>query len=362
MEKILYIITQSEWGGASRYVFDLATNLQKSQDYQIHVAAGYNGPLFTRLEAQNLPTTRLKHLVRSINPYHDLMAYFELKKILRHIKPDIVHLNSSKAGFIGALAAKNCGVKTIIYTAHGFVFNEPLSAGKKWLYKKIELFSSKIIDKIICVSDKDRQTGIAAGIEPNKLATIHNGIDTGIQFLPKEKARNFFITKIPNYQNSKLLVSIANFYPTKGLDVLIEAIAKIDALLVIIGAGPEEKNLRLRTYDLGLEKKVFFAGSIENASQYLKAFDLFVLPSRKEGLPYALLEAAAAGIPIVATKVGGVPEIIQDGINGYLAEPNDPNHLANKINQALSNPIPPALTTDFTLKTMIAKTLTAYSS
>jgi len=395
MKKILYIITQSEWGGAQRYVFDLAINLQKSQDNKIYVAAGGDGPLLMRLEAQKLATTRLKHLVRPIHLYHDLMAYFELKKLLGNIKPDIVHLNSSKAGFIGALAAKAAQVPKIIYTAHGFVFNEPLPFWKKWLYKKIELASSRRIDKIIAVSDFDRQTGIAAGIDANKLITIYNGIDaSAMNFLSREEARLSLRAKPASLaggakqsynrdkddlsdgllqhvdriasvvstlpRNDIWIGCIANFYPTKGLDVLIKAMKNIDATLILIGDGPEEKKLRVKSYEL--REKISFIGRIENASQYLKAFDLFVLPSRKEGLSYTLLEAAMARVPIVATKVGGTPEIIKDSQNGYLANPDDVNDLTDKINRALAHPLPPALTTDFTLATMIAKTLTAYSA
>ena len=362
MEKILYIITQSEWGGAGRYVFDLAINLNKSQEYKVHIAAGYNGALFARLEAEKLATTHLKHIVRPINPYHDLIAYFELKKLLCHIKPDIVHLNSSKAGFIGALAAKSCGIKKIIYTAHGFVFNEPLPAWKTWLYKKIELFSSKLIDKIICVSDYDRETGIKAGINPSKLITIHNGIDfNSMNLLPKDAA----IHSLPINQstNKPIIGTIANFYFTKGLDTLIHAMVKIDAILILIGDGPEKKKLSACAKASADKKlnKIIFLGSIENASQYLKAFDLFVLPSRKEGLPYALLEAAGAGVPTVATKVGGVREIIKDNRNGYLAEVDDVDDLANKINFALAHPLSPTLDMDFTFNTMLTKTITVYS-
>ncbi len=396
MEKILYIITQSDWGGAQRYVFDLAINLQKSQyrtaEGAVHIAAGGSGPLFDRLEAQKLPTTRLKHLKRPINPYHDLMAYFEIKKLLNHINPDIVHLNSSKAGFLGSLAAKKVGIAKIVYTAHGFVFNEPLPAWKKWLYKKIELASSKLIDKIICVSDFDRQTGIAGGIDSEKLITIHNGIDVDtMNFLPREQAilslRGAAATKQSNQRNGqglqenlkqhddkiaavgstlprndRVIGCVANFYPSKGLDILIQAMTKIDATLIIIGDGPEKKNLQLIAYNLQLQDKVLLVGSVPDAFKYLKAFDLFVLPSRKEGLPYVLLEAAAAGVPIVATKVGGVPEIISDRQNGYLVQPDNTGELVDKINYALAHPLPPVLAADFTLATMIAKTLTAYSS
>ena len=130
ISKILYLITQSEWGGAQRYIFDLATNLPLNR-YEISVAAGGNQKLHTKLDEKNIKSYKLKNLVREINPIKDLKAYFEIKRLLKEVKPDILHLNSSKAGIIGAIASKHAGVKKIIYTVHGFVFNEPMPSWKK---------------------------------------------------------------------------------------------------------------------------------------------------------------------------------------------------------------------------------------
>jgi len=365
MQKILYIVTQSEWGGAQRYIFDLATNIQKGQEYTAHVAAGGNGQLFTLLEQKNIAVTRLKYLTRPISPMADIRAYFELKRLLAHINPDIVHLNSSKAGFLGSLAGSRVGAKKIIYTAHGFVFNEPLPGFQKRLYKEIELASSKRMHKIIAVSEFDRETGIKAGMKQEKLVTIHNGIDANIQFLGQETARSFLATKIPNYQTAKtpLVGCVANFYATKGLDVLIKAMAKIDATLIIIGNGSLRSKFEKLIKQLNLKNKVFMPGGTETFSEaapYLKAFDLFVLPSRKEGLPYTLLEAMAARVPVVATAVGGVPEIITDRQNGYLVNPDNADDLADKIKLGLQNPLPTSLGPDFTLAEMLTKTIQTY--
>lgn len=355
MTKILYIVTQSEHGGAQRYVLDLATHLNKSQ-YEIHVATGGGGWLLDSARAQKINVHHLKHLTRNISLISDIAAYFELKKLIFGINPDIVHLNSSKAGFLGSVAAKSAKIPKIIYTAHGFVFNEPMNPVKLWLYKKAEILSSKRINKIICVSEYDRTTGIKAGINADKLITIHNGIDTDIKFLSKDDARKALREK----NNGLWIGCIANFYHTKGLDILIQAMTKIDAQLTIIGDGILRAKLEEQIKNLGLEKKIILLGSIENASRYLLAFDLFVLPSRKEGLSYTLLEAAATGIPIVATKVGGTPEIIKDNINGYLAEPSNSEDLAQKINHALVNPLDSKLSDEFSSNKMLEKTLAIY--
>lgn len=373
MEKILYIITQSEIGGAQKYVLDLATNLNKSQ-YEIYVASTGDGPLFEAAKAQKIATKRLKWLKRSISPFKDIMAYFELKSLISEIKPDIVHLNSSKAGFLGSCAAKKLKVKKIIYTAHGFVFNEPGNFLKKIIYKKLEKSNSKRADKIICVSKRDRMLGIKAKMNEKKLITIYNGIDPqkigflekdeAIKELEKEIAQRAGESEADKFSNatSPKIVCVANFYKTKGVDCLVKAMKNIDAVLVLVGDGQENENLKNLAKENNLQEKIIFAGRIPFAARFLKAFDLFVLPSRKEGLPYALLEACAANIPTVTTDVGGTHEVIMHGINGYLVKPNDKNDLREKINQALLENKPSYLPEYFTLEEMIKKTITLYRS
>ena len=357
MTKILYIITQSEFGGAQHYVFDLATNLNKSQ-YEVHIAhGGQNNGIFASLEGQNLAIHSLKHLIRSISPITDIKAYFELKNLIKQVKPDIVNLNSSKVGVLGSMAAKASKVPKIIYTAHGFVFNEPLNPITKWIYKLAELFNSKRVNKIITVSEYDKQTGIKAGIPEKKMTTIHNGVNP-VSYLSKDDAR----AKLNIASDKPIIGCIANFYHTKGVDILIQAMTKVDAHLIIIGNGHLRDELDEQIKKLDLQDKITLLGSIDNASQYLKAFDLFALASRKEGLSYTLLEAQAAQIPIVATKVGGTPEIIQHSINGYLAQAENPDDLADKINQAIKKPLASNLTSDFTLDNMVSRTIAVYNS
>jgi len=130
--KILYLITQSEFGGAQRYIFDLANNLKN--DYEIIVAGGGQDELFEKLKKINVKNFKLKNLIREINLIKDIFAYWEIKKLIQKIKPDILHLNSSKISVLGAFAGRKAGVKKIIYTVHGFVFNEPMSKWKKLIY------------------------------------------------------------------------------------------------------------------------------------------------------------------------------------------------------------------------------------
>ena len=182
-QKLLYIITQGEWGGAQRHVFDLATNL--ADEFDITVAVGEQDgrhDLQQKLQINSkIQIVQLKHLIRPVSPIHDILALFEIAKLYKTLKPDIVHLNSSKAGITGSFAklfVKNCKLKIenckLIYTVHGWVFNEPLGRAKKALYRWLEKFTARWKKKIIVLSDFDHQTGQKAGRE--KEENIAGGI------------------------------------------------------------------------------------------------------------------------------------------------------------------------------------------
>jgi len=367
MKKILYLITQSEFGGAQRYIFDLAKNFSK-QKFFIEIAVGKPGTeeWLKELESQSIKIWRLKHLVR-LHLWHNFLSFFEIYKLIKTTKPDVVHLNSSMAGFIGAIAAKlfntKCqmlaslsrerswsGVKgqmLIVYTAHGLVLNEPLPIYKKIIFWLFELLGNLMTNHIICVSHFDKKSILKYKLAPEKkLTVIHNGISS-IEFLPKEQAKNKIFT---NYQlpiTDYLIGTIANLYPNKGLKYLIKAIHLLSKMsnvkcqmsnvcFVIIGKGQQKQELEklIKKYNL---KNVYLIGEIPKAYKLLKAFDLFVLPSVKEGLSYTLIEALSAGLPVIATTVGGNPEIIENNKNGLLVPPANPTSLAEAIKKLLNN-------------------------
>jgi len=351
MKKILYLVTQAETGGAQKYVTDLATNLDKNQ-FETIVAAGGNqaDPLFLNLQKNQVKYYRLKYVIRAINPIYDFLAFWEIFNLIKKEKPDVVHLNSSKVEILGSIVAKLLGVKKIIFTAHGYVFNEPISDLKRKFYIFLEKFCSKFINKIICVSEFDKQTGLKNNIAPDdKYSVIHNAINVNnYNFLEKQEARQELINRIINQkselsslrmQGKKIIGTIANLYKTKGLEYLIDAaklINRDDVIYLVIGEGSKRNDLELRIKDQG-SNNFFLVGNISNAANYLKAFDVFVLPSVKEGFPYTILEAQAAGLPIVATRVGALPEIIRDGENGILLESKNPQMLADKIKLLLTD-------------------------
>lgn len=330
--KILYIITQSQWGGAQRYVFDLAVNFHAKFD--VAVVCGGDGELIERLQNKNIKVYRLKNLVREINPWKDICGLWEIYSLIKKENPDIVHTNSSKAEILGNIAAWLAGVKKIIFTAHGFVFNEDLGFCKKKFYIFWEKLAGIFADKIICVSNFDWKTGINKKIaKEEKFVTIHNGTGEICGDLVRDGG---------NAERKIIIGTVANFYRNKALEYFIRAAATLNKKysnleFQIVGDGEERNFLeseieRLKVINLKLLKL-----KIDEVDYFLKSLDIFVLPSIKEGFPYVILEAMSAGLSIVATRVGGVPEAIIDGENGFLVDAKNSEALAEKIAELINN-------------------------
>lgn len=340
--KILYVVTQGHWGGAQKYIFDLAENI--APDFDITIAIGEPNimpDLQKKLAGNpNAKLIQLSFLVRKISPLKDILAIIELKNLYKKIKPDIIHLNSTKTGVLGSIALKFSCLKNtkLIYTAHGWIFNEPMSAYKKKIYTFAEKITAKIKNKIIVLSQKEKQMALdVLRIAENKLTIIPVGIANLPGGLSREEARSELGRKINSNISDKYLVgTIANFYPTKNLDNLVKALAQIkekinNMAVVIIGDGPERKQLEDLITKFSLQNMVYLAGFLDNAEKLLPAFDLFVLPSRKEGLPYTLLEAKINKIPIIATDVGSISEIIKNKKTGLLIKPENEHELSEAI-------------------------------
>jgi glycosyltransferase involved in cell wall biosynthesis len=388
---ILYLITRGGNGGAQRYIFDLADNLKN--EFNISVAfgePGEKGELAERLKQNNINFSIIPHLKRELSPINDILAIFEITKLIKKINPDIIHLNSSKISILGTIALKLINPKSkiplglssgrrqnpkLFYTVHGWVFNEPLSKRKKLFYKYAEKLTARRKDKIICVSEYDRQIAIKEKIAPaEKLTTIYNGM-AQIDFLQKENAKKILQSKMQVTNDKLLVASIGNLYKTKDFKNFIRAIAilntnqKSQITALVIGDGSEKQNLEKLIKELKLENNFFLGGKINNAVQLLSAVDIYVCSSVKEGLPYSILEAMQAGLPIVTTNVGGIPELITNGIEGILVEPQNSDALANAIVNLINNnelgiklgeAARSKVLQNFTLEEMIKKTKMIY--
>ncbi len=339
--KILHLITQGTWGGAQRYVHDI---IGDSKNLHTHILAVGSPHEAKDLQQTHPECYQLQHLVRHISLWHDVLALWEIRQLYIQTSPDIVHLNSTKAGILGSIAAQLLSKKRrprIFYTVHGWIFMESLPQWKKNLYLFLEQWTARYKDCIITTSPQEQHIAhTTVGILPSQCITIPIGIDQ-IMFKEKTVAQN--ILGIPTTYEQQYIGCIANHYPTKGIQTLLEAIYKSKELqqrthLFLIGDGPEKEALMSYVTKHNLSSCVTFLGSVTNAAMYIQAFDLMVLPSHKEGLPYALLEIQQSGIPVIATTVGGIPSIITHQKTGILCKPHDSQSLTEAILYALNHP------------------------
>jgi len=343
MIKVLLAITQSEFGGAQKYVYYLATSLPKDR-YDVTVACGAGGLLVPKLQEAGIGVIPVPSLLREINPIQDFLAFLHLLRVIRKRRPHIVHTNSTKAGFLGRLVAKCAGVPVIVFTAHGFVLNEPMGILGRSLFTVIERIGGMLSDAIIAVSETDRLTAIQHRvISPDRIVTIRNGLDIESLDSPHSSAIAQKRVELGLLDSHRVIGVVANFYVTKGLPYFLRATAHVkeafpEAKFALVGDGERRRELEALTNELNLNSSVLFLGQRNDVPELLPLFDVFVLPSVKEGLPFALLEAMAAARPIVATAVGGVPELILDGQTGLLVPPKDPQALAEAIISLLRNP------------------------
>lgn len=344
-KRILYLITKSNWGGAQKYVYDLATNLPR-EDYEVVVATGGTGEpgattgiLVDKLKEQNIKTIFLSTFTRNIFLINEVFSFWAVFQLIKKERPHILHVNSSKAGGIGAFCGRILGVPKIIYTAHGWPFNENRSYLSKKIIYILSWLTCALSHHIITISQENYNQGRKFWGQKNKIKLIYNGLKP-IEFLTKEDARNHLNQTLTHPLSGDDLVigTIAELHPNKNLATLVMATISSPAKLVIIGEGEEHQELSRIITNNHKETDIQLAGFIFNASSLLKAFDIFVLPSFKEGHPYVILEAGLAGLPVIGSDIYGIQDIISDHINGLLFDPKNPTELAEKINYLLQNP------------------------
>ena len=341
--KVLFVITKSNFGGAQKYVYDLATNMPKDK-FDIAVALGGSGLLAQKLQEKGIRVLAISSLTRDLNTTSDLSAFFELFAIFRNEKPDIVHLNSAKAGGVGALAARLCGVHKIIFTAHGWAFNEERPFWQKLIIKFFSWITMILSHKTIAVSDAVKNDIKNWPLINDKIVVIKNGIKEP-KFYTKETAREKLLSLVgaPHTPDTFIIGTIAELHKSKGLQYAIEAFADLaqrDSNLryFILGGGDEKEHLDMLVRHYGLQERVFLVGFIEDAARFLPAFNVFILPSTTEALGLVLLEAGHAKLPVIASNVGGIPEIIEDGITGILVPPRNLKGLADAIKKLIESP------------------------
>lgn len=341
--KVLFVITKSNFGGAQKYVYDLAVGLPKDK-FDVVVALGGIGTLSYKLQGQNIRTIQIFSLKRDVNVVKDVFSFFEMWATFISEKPDVVHLNSAKAGGIGALAARLSGVPKIIFTAHGWAFNEERPELQRSIITFFSCITVLLSHKTIAVSEAIKNDTKKWPAVSKKILVIKNGVKAPI-FYSREEARIhlFALANVHVPEKAFVVGSITELHRNKGLQYSIEAFSKLTSknpsfYYLILGGGEEEEALSAFILRLGLQKHVFLLGYVEEAVRFLPAFDIFVLPSIKEGLPYVILEAGLASLPTIATNIAGIPEIIEDKKTGILIAPQDTEAISVAVESLCNSP------------------------
>lgn len=351
--KILYGVTKSNFGGAQRYVFELA-EYAKSCGHEVFVTCGGNGVLVDKLHEINIPVFPLDSVQRDIAILKEVKTLWKLYNLVRKLKPDVIHLNSPKLGGLGAVVARLAGIKKIVYTNHGWPFKEhrPL-----WQIALIRFFSFLTIlfnRRIIVLSQKElemvKHWPIISFTAKHKIVVIPNGVK---DFSPVDKKialQSLLGTEGAEEIQKKSPVIFGNIselhqnkgyiYALQGIHTYLTTLRKPEDPLIhfiIVSRGEEEEKLKSIVRNLDISEHVTFTGYIQDARKYLNAFDVFMMTSIKEGLPFALLEAGFVGIPVITTDVGGIPEIIIDQKNGILIPIKDQYAIAKTIRFAIDH-------------------------
>jgi glycosyltransferase involved in cell wall biosynthesis len=376
-KRILLVITKSNWGGAQAYVYTLACAWKKL-GAEVDVAFGGTGErgaraglLAARLDESGIKTHFIPSFMRNARPLHDVAALKELYALYKKERPDVVHLNSSKAGGVGALAARLARVPRIVFTAHGWADQEARNPFAHLLIRIASYATMLLSHEVIVLSEHDARRA-PAWLMRKKLRVIHNGI-APLPLVARDEARRMLAAPDAPARPFWFL-TIGELTKNKNTAGLIEAFLRAknalpEAALVIIGDGEEREALLARAAESPHKNDIVFAGFVPDAQTLLQAADVFVLASEKEGLPFVLLEAGAAGLPVIATRVGAVPGLIESGAEGLLIEAHDDAALASalqtfykdaSLREKTGNALRGRVTREFSQERMLAQTLAAY--
>lgn len=327
------LVTLSEWGGAQHIVYLLAQSFHT--EYEISVACAPDGELISKLKKENIRVLLIPEFARNPYPLKDLLTLWKLYRLIKKEKFDLVHTHSTKAGLLGRVAARLAGVKAILFTAHGWAFTEGRSFWKRRALAWIEKIASACSTQIACVSEHDRQLALQFGVtKSEKLIVIHNGL----QEQPFLQANNLKMKQALNLDEDIIITFVGRLASPKEPKFLLESLKHFpEAKVLIVGDGPMRAELEAHISQNQLAERVLLLGTRTDIPDILAASDIFVLPSRWEGLPLVIIEAMFAGLPIVASRVGGIPELVQENVNGFLVPRSDSAALSQALKMLIAD-------------------------
>ena len=347
-KKVLFIITRLAAGGAPSMMLAMLEALQ-NEGYDVHLLTGVTSEserdILAEVEKSSINVTVVNELQRDINPIKDLTALFKIRSFIKENNFDIIHTHTAKAGFIGRQAARLAKAKIIIHSTHGHVFFGYFNSLITNFYIFLEKMAAKWTDIIITLTEKEIKEHLELGIgHAAQFKCVYNGIDIANYTKAIDRAEERL--KLNIAPNAIVLTTVGRLVSIKGQVYLLEAVSKTvdyfrsrdkDFRCLIIGEGELKGSLEEKVQEFGISENVHFLGHQSDVSPYLQLSDIFVLPSLNEGFGLVIIEAMAAGLPIIASNVGGIPEIVDDGTEGLLVPSEDANKLAEAIIKIADN-------------------------
>jgi glycosyltransferase involved in cell wall biosynthesis len=339
MARILHIVGDSKYGGGGVLIERLATEAAR-HGHAVAVLTT-DSVVQQKLRDAGVGTVDLDCIWRPIRPLRDLRGLYRLWRYLRRNRYDLVHTHTSKAGFVGRVAARLAGVPVVVHTVHGFAFHEQSSKASLRIYSLLERIAARFCDALVTVScfHRDWAATLGIGTEKTRIA-IPNGINPA-RVLPV-KDRNAVRASLGMAASDLLCLTTGRLARQKGLDVLFHAVSDLKNIpsmqVMIAGEGEEREKLEYLAKTLDIESKVHFLGFRTDLGDLLAVADIVVLPSLWEGLSISLLEAMAAGKAIITTDIGSNLEVTQSGKSALIVKAGDVPSLADGLNTLLSSP------------------------
>jgi glycosyltransferase involved in cell wall biosynthesis len=342
MINVLHIHTLPIVSGSGINTFLSMQGMDKDL-YKVELACAPGGRLIPRVLENRMEVRPFKNMVQPLHPLKDTLALMDLTAFLRRNSYHIVHTHNSKAGFLGRLAAKLAGVPVIVHTVHGFAFHDQEPLWRQVLFRNLERLGSHWCDKMIFISQPLIDWALGDHIVgEEKIVKIYSGIEVDKFHPVKSEEKNRIRSKWELRQEEAVVGMVSKLWEGKGHYVLIEAFKLVrekikDAKLVIVGEGYLYDELFRMVDTNGLRESVLFTGFQMDVSEIIATFDVAVLPSFFEGMGRVILEAMAMEKPVVASRVGGIPDLIDEGINGLMVRPGDVKELADALQKLLSD-------------------------
>lgn len=375
--KVLHIITRLDAGGSAINTLETVRRLN-AERFDVSLIAGHtadpDGATQQYLARHGLKCVFMPSLRRNIHPFFDMKAFLDLRTHIRRGKVDIVHTHTSKAGVLGRWAAQSAGARFIVHTPHGHVFYGYFSNFLTGLFIAVERFTAPLTDRLIELTARGVAEHIHLGIgKPDQWTVIPSGIDMAI-FCPSPEARKRVRAELAFLSAEVVAMAVGRLERVKGHSVLLEAMALLpdDGLrLVLVGEGSERPFLQEQVSRLGLGDRVTFTGARTDVAALLNSADIAIMPSLNEGMGRSALEAMACGKPVIASRTGGVPDLVREGKEGFLVPPGNAAALAQALRSLAQDPNLRAAmgqqartraNQEFSIETMITKIEAVYDS